>query len=648
MAPTCTASQRPHRRPAMARWACPILLVLLLATPLEATELPWQRAGLDATAAAAHLLDRFAFGPRPGEVERVAAGGLGAWLDAQLAAGLPDASVERCLGRLPQLALPASEMARRYPSPVRLAREAERAGVLAQGADPATLRTDAAARHAVGNFARSEGYRRQTELIAALYAQKVCRAVASENQLREVLVDFWFGHFNVSLTDPQARVWVAAYERDAIRPHVLGHFRDLLEATARHPAMLLYLDNALSVAAPSATSTLEVRLDARAPFGALAGARLAAARRSDRAGASGRARPQGLNENYARELLELHTLGVEGGYTQQDVVEVARAFTGWTVLPPGARGDAIRRRLAQAERFGDLGFRAGDGFLFRADAHDAGAKRVLGRSLPAGRGIEDGEEVLDLLARHPATAHHIAFELARRFVADAPPPALVDRLAATFRATDGDLRQVMRSLAASPELWASVAEGGKVKSPFEVAVSALRALGATVEDPAAIVDWVARMGEPLYAWQAPTGPPDTAAEWIGTGALVARMNFGPALAGGRLPGVAFDLHRLVAPQPRTAAATLAAYGRVLLPGRDLGTLAGRLAIALESAPSATGEGDGTRPSPPTIPAAPQAVGLLPLGRIFPAYRSDAPRPTDESLPARIVGLLLGSPEFQQR
>ena len=245
--------------------------------------------------------------------------------------------------------------------------------------------------------------------------QKLLRAVYSERQLQEVLTDFWFNHFNVDVRKIDDRPVVVEYERDVIRPRVLGRFRDLLGATAKSPAMLFYLDNWLS-------------------------------------------KDRGLNENYARELMELHTLGVDGGYTQADVVNVARAFTGWTMSKP----------------------HEATGFAFNDRMHDHGAKRVLGRTIKAGGGVEDGEQVLDLLARHPSTARFIATKLVRRFVADDPPPALVDRAARTFRRTDGDLREVMRTILTSPEFLAPAAYRAKVKSPFEYVVSLLRATSASV------------------------------------------------------------------------------------------------------------------------------------------------------------------------
>jgi uncharacterized protein (DUF1800 family) len=311
---------------------------------------------------------------------------------------------------------------------------------------------------------------------------KLLRAVYSERQLQEVLIDFWFNHFNVDARKIEDRPVVVEYERDVIRPRVFGRFRDLLGATAKSPAMLFYLDNWLSAGPPASPPKPQ----------------------------PGRPAPRvpGLNENYGRELLELHTLGVDGGYTQRDVVEVARAFTGWTMRNP----------------------HDGLGFTFNDRMHDHGRKRVLGHTLEAGRGIEDGEAVLDIVAQHPATARFIATKLARRFVADDPPTALIAAAAQTFRRTDGDLRETLRVILTSPEFFSPEARRAKMKTPFEFVASALRATGASIDNVRPLVSAIEGLGEPLYQCQPPTGFGDRERDWINTGALVARLNFAQALA----------------------------------------------------------------------------------------------------------------------
>jgi uncharacterized protein (DUF1800 family) len=303
--------------------------------------------------------------------------------------------------------------------------------------------------------------------------------------LDEVLADFWFNHFNVFLDKGADRYLITEYDREAIRPHVLGKFRDLLEATAKSPAMLFYLDNWQSVGANVALP--------RGP----------------------NAQRRGLNENYGRELLELHTLGVDGGYTQKDVTEVARCFTGWSINQP----------------------QRGGSFLFTPRLHDRGEKTVLGVKIPAGGGIEDGEKVLDIVAHQPATAHFISKKLAQRFVADDPPPALVERMAQTFLKSNGDIRAVFETMIASKEFWSEGAFRSKMKSPLEMVVSAVRASNGNVDFATGLVNQVAQLGEPLYRKQEPTGYSNTANEWMNSAGLMARMNFALQLASNKVPGV---------------------------------------------------------------------------------------------------------------
>jgi len=325
----------------------------------------------------------------------------------------------------------------------------------------------------------------QQGVVNEVIEAKLQRAVLSNRQLEEVLVDFWFNHFNVSTTKNQLRMLLPSYERDAIRPHVLGRFRDMLLATARHPAMLFYLDNYQSQAP-------------RQELLQIAGLRL-----------------PGINENYGRELLELHTLGVDGGYTQDDVVNVARVFTGWTIFDVGRVGE----------------------FQFNPQNHDRNEKKVLGKVFPRGGGENEGVQVIDMLARHPSTAHFISLRLAQRFVADEPPPGLVDRMAATFTKTDGDLRAVMETLLLSKEFLSEGAWRSKVKSPLEMVASSLRALDADVTDTTAIAQRIADLGQPLYAKVEPTGYPNNSAGWANSVGLLGRMNFASALLAGQIDGV---------------------------------------------------------------------------------------------------------------
>jgi uncharacterized protein (DUF1800 family) len=306
---------------------------------------------------------------------------------------------------------------------------------------------------------------------------------------------------------------VAEYERTAIRPHVFGKFRDLLEATAKSPAMLFYLDNWLS-ADPEAADRLQQQ---RAARGGIA----ANPQRPPQ-----EQRRRGLNENYGRELLELHTLGVDGGYTQKDIIEVARAFTGWTIAPPQQRQRPVGTRPIAAGGAVQQGE-----FRFAPNLHDRGEKTVLGQKIKAGGGIEDGERVLDIVARHPATAHHIAYQLAQRFVADEPPAALVDRAARKFRDTGGDLREVVRLIVTSDEFFSAAVRGVKVKTPLEFLASSMRATGRDMRDGRQVLRALMQMGMPPYMCQPPTGYDDTANTWVSAGALVARMNIAQQIAG---------------------------------------------------------------------------------------------------------------------
>jgi uncharacterized protein (DUF1800 family) len=357
----------------------------------------------------------------------------------------------------------------------------------------------------------------QQVIMSDLREAKLFRAVYSKRQLEEVLTDFWFNHFNVFDGKDRDSTMLASYERDAIRPNVLGKFKDLLLATARHPAMLTYLDNWQSMAA----EIFQIGPFAPQPsFNGFQGINR---------------QPHGLNENYGRELLELHTLGVDGGYTQQDVIEVARCFTGWTIRKPSEQPE----------------------FAFGAFMHDTGEKTVLGHKIAAGGGEQDGLQVIDILSRHPSTARHISAKLARRFVADDPPAALIDRMAQTFLKTGGDLRAVMQTMLTSREFFSEGAWQSKIKSPLEMVASAARTLNIYPADTYALVQKVAEMGEPLYSKESPNGYKDTSDAWLSTANVMARIDFARSLANGQVAGVPVDLSRF-------AGKDAAAIGRELL------------------------------------------------------------------------------------
>jgi uncharacterized protein (DUF1800 family) len=437
-----------------------------------------------------HVLNRIAFGARPGDIERVRQIGLERYIQQQLEPDrVADRAMDSRLAELTTVRLTNREIAEQFERPLMEARRARKQNDAGDQSAPK---------------APDPVQQRANSIVVELAEQKILRAVYSERQLQEVLTDFWFNHFNVDARKGRDRFFITEYERDAIRPHVLGKFRDLLETTAKSPAMLFYLDNWMSVDPNGPHPIVTPPRVARGPFG---GRYVVPG--SVRQRPQGKNAPRGLNENYARELLELHTLGVDGGYTQKDVTEVARAFTGWTIDRPDQ-----------------------DRFVFRPQLHDMGQKVVLGHVIKAGGGESDGQQVLDLLAKHRSTARFIATKLVRRFVSDTPPEALVSRAADRFAKSDGDLREVMRTILFSPEFLSADAVDAKAKTPFEFVVGSLRATNADIANARPYVRLLQELGMPLYQCQPPTGYKDTADAWINTGALVARMNAAVRLASG--------------------------------------------------------------------------------------------------------------------
>jgi uncharacterized protein (DUF1800 family) len=450
-----------------------------------------------------HVLNRLGFGPAPGDVDRVRQMGLEAYIESQLhPARIPDTAMAARLAGFETLAMSTRQLAQDYYLPAIMQRRQAQRAAGAAAADPQMMTeakppADPPAR-TPGRNAALQGERR---VLGELTQQKILRAAYSERQLEEVMVDFWFNHFNVFAGKGQTRIYLTEYERDTIRPRVFGTFRELLGAVAESPAMLFYLDNWQSVAPQGAAMSMQQR-------------RGRAGRQPQMQQPPPQNRRRGINENYARELMELHTLGVDGGYTQKDVQEIARAFTGWTIDMP----------------------RQGGSFRFDTRMHDSGEKVVLGVTIPQGGGKKDGERVLDLLAAHPSTAKFIATKLARRFIADDPPAALVERAAARFRETGGDIREVVRVIVTSKEFFAPAAHRAKVKTPLEFVASAVRASGADVRNGQPLVQALRELGMPLYGCQPPTGYADKAEAWVNTGALLNRMNFAVMLSGNRLRG----------------------------------------------------------------------------------------------------------------
>ena len=456
---------------------------------------------LTPTDSALHALNRLAYGPRPGEVDRVAAEGVMHWIDRQLTpAKIDDGVLARREREFHILDLDRGRLAAMYAEIQRERRE--RKATANSGADTVDIPQARSARRLAGQF---------QELA-------VTRAALSERQLYEVMVDFWTNHFNVYAGKGADRFLTPDYIEHTIRPNAMGRFSDLLIATAESPAMLFYLDNWESVA-PGSMPPAAMRVRARSLFGRRPGLfsfppRDPAEPDSMRQRALQRA-PQGINENYARELLELHTLGVDGGYTQQDVIEVARIFTGWSIRRPQQGGD----------------------FEFHDWAHDTREKHVLGIRFEGGHGQDEGVRLLKLLANLPATMHHVSWKLCQRFVSDDPPDGCVDDAVAAWKRSNGDIREVLRAIVSGPDFWAPQNVRAKVKTPLEFVVSAVRAVAADPDTTPRLAQVVARLGQPLYLHVAPDGYPEMEAAWVNSGALLDRMNAGVALAAGKLPGV---------------------------------------------------------------------------------------------------------------
>ena len=534
-----------------------------------------------------HVLNRLGFGARPGDVERVKAMGIENYINQQLNPNsIADTVAENKVKNLEVLSMSTAELYEKFPQPGQLIRQLQARGLLpdelaeardnrvkgganatpgepqqkkregemmAEGNPPPPANgnplDNAKYRAVLQEYYRQNGLQQPQRIMAELQASRIMRAVYSERQLNEVMVDFWTNHFNVFAGKGADRWLLPSYDRDTIRPNAIGKFSELLEATAKSPAMLFYLDNFQSVT-PNAT---------RNPNAAPRRQRMLTEIVNQQRRREGnpmqepamRQRPQqqqrrGINENYARELMELHTLGVDGGYTQKDVQEVARCFTGWTIFQPRGGAAAVNGLMGT-----DAARRSAGTFFFNARAHDDGEKIVLGQKIPAGGGMKDGLMVLDILSRHPSTAKFIATKLVRHFVSDSPSPELVAKVAATFTKSNGDIRESLKAIFFSSEFNSTEAYRSKVKRPFELVISAIRTVGAETNGGPGTHQWIARMGEPLYGFQTPNGYSDSAESWVNTGGLLERMNFGLALASNRVQGTRVNLASIVGNVKRT-------------------------------------------------------------------------------------------------
>jgi len=564
----------------------------------------------------AHVLSRLTFGARPGDFEKVKAMGVEAFINEQLDPdSIDNTAVIAKLRRLPTLGMATPVIIEQYtppkpaavpsPSPAKIAEAMNasdgkplNAPQIANNPSMAAMpnemqvdvkKDDAGRMPALQPDAQASPKptpppKNPQMVVTELQRAKLLRAVYSDRQLYELMVDFWENHFSIFANKDDDRYLLTGFDRETIRPFAMGRFRDLLGATAHSPAMLFYLDN--------------WRSSVPRPYPA----------RGDKpAGVDG-----GLNENYARELMELHTLGVDGGYTQKDVQEVARCFSGWTIQKPNEQGL----------------------FLYRPGLHDDGDKIVLGHKVLGGGGIADGERVLDILATHPSTAKFIATKLARRFISDDPPSSVIDRAAAVFLKTDGSISETLRAIITSPEFFAADAYRAKMRSPFEYVAAALRATSAETDGDRPVLDFIGRMGQPLYGRITPDGYPDRADAWLSSGAMVGRLNFAAALATNRLRGTSVDFAKLL-PEVDKANKDAAAARLIAL------TTNGDLSAASRSAiQTSTSEALVIKPAPPpaNVPAGFSGNGNPP----------PPPLPQVTGYVPEMIALLIGSPEFQRR
>ena len=551
-------------------------LVITGFTTVDTTEkgikFPYRQAGLTERQAAAHLLSRFTFGTTPNQIDALVHEGLEKWFAAQLTANLANDSLDQKLAPYETLTMSNEAIVKTFPPPGQIIKMAVKEGLIDK--DSVNKTDKKAYREKLTELMQKNGFKPQQELYRQLINQKILRAAYSNNQLQEVLTNFWFNHFNVSLTKNECAHYVMAYERDVIRPNVFGKFETLLLATAKSPAMLTYLDNARSVANDNTPVNIKLATLFAKQIQSIA---MADSNRQqmtviDKIQKAKKA--QGLNENYAREIMELHTLGVDGGYTQDDVTNAAKVLTGWTLNPSvNVYGGQVAQKIIDKigeERLIKQGFIHDGDFMFNANKHDKTEKIVLGQTFTANGGYDEGLKLIGMLAHNNATANFICKKLAIRFVSDAPSKTLVDKMAKTFLNNDGDIKQVLITMVNAPEFWNKNALREKTKSPFELAISTVRSCNAQITQPFQLYNWITKMGERMYYYQAPTGFPDKGQYWINTGSLLNRMNFGLALASQKIPGVTFNLAALNNNhEPESLAAALTIYGKILMPERNL-------------------------------------------------------------------------------
>lgn len=566
-----------------------------------------------------HVLNRLSFGARPYDVERVQKIGVEAYIEEQLNPDtLDDSTAQKKIAPLSTLALSTPTLLELYrPKPVPVAsptpmpasinvmpvtQPEQSMSATEVNKTPSQQTSEEMKKPEANNMGMQKPtpqespkpspsptpQRNSQQGIIDLQRATLLRAVYSERQLYEMTVAFWNNHFSIFSQKDADRYLLPAFDRDVIRPFAFSRFRDLLGATAHSPAMLFYLDNHNS----------SVLREYPAKDGKPA------------------RRTGGVNENYARELMELHTLGVDGGYTQKDVEEVARCFTGWSIRKPNEEGL----------------------FFFNPSAHDNGEKIVLGQKIPANGGIKDGEMVLDILARHPSTAKFIATKLARRFISDEPPATVINRASAVFLKTDGDIRATLRAIITSPEFFAAASYRAKIKSPFEYAAAVIRATGADTNADTQVINLIARMGQPMFGKITPDGYRDYAEQWLSTGQMVERLNFASALAANKIKGTKLDAAKLL---EGTDVNDLSAVSK-RLSGLFLNNdLSSQTQTALDKTLTKLSASNINN----TQSAAPQTEKQIQVSVAF--NRADIPKERADKI-AELIILVLGSPEFQRR
>ena len=643
----------------------------------SALKLPYQKAGLTKRQAAAYLLDRFTYGATPGQIDAVVAMGLENWLQQQLTASLPDDSLNNRLSQYDAINLSNTEVCKIYPPGFVIRTMAIKDSVISK--DSVNLAVNKKAfNDQIQAYMKEKGLKSDQDLYKQFISQNILRAIYTRNQLQEVLTDFWFNHFNVSFFKGECAQFIPAYERDVIRPNVLGKFDQMLIASAQSPAMLYYLDNFSSVGPPAPAPAKPAAKPAPAkPEKAedpsmsmmMMSAGTSAAKQPAKSVTQQGKNVNGLNENYAREVMELHTLGVDGGYTQQDVTQAARILTGWTVYPISdqAYGSAMKGLVAKIgeDKLAQKGYIRNGDFLFTPNRHDQGEKKVLGRVFPASAdataGYQEGIDLLEMLANHPSCAAFISNKLAVRFVSDTPPPALVKRMAKSFTTTKGDIREVLITMVNSKEFWDKKVVRAKIKSPYELAISSVRALNAEVSDPYPLFSWMTKMGEKVYYYQAPTGFPDRGQYWVNSGSLLSRMGFSLALTSQQIAGTKVNLAALNNHhEPESAEAALATYSNLLMPERNNKETVARLTPLL-SAPDLAAKVNKLSNQQPAsapktekpAPGAPGDMMLMNVGTETPerkpqAKPAPAPVSKDKNMLSLVAGIIIGSPEFQRR